>query len=493
MPPFVAGFLVFTTSAAILILEILAGRLLAPYVGDTLETYSGVIGTVLAGIALGTWAGGRLADRIDPRRLIGPLLVAGGVLAIVAVPVVRTVGQVGGGQVEMVLLLSGLGFFPTAAVLSAVSPVVVKLELHDLAVTGQIVGRISALGTAGAIIGTFLAGFVLIGAAPTSVTIVVIGSLLIVGGLVAWVLLDRLRWGSAGAVAVAVLAGFGLGAVVDDPCEVETTYHCARVAPDPDRPTGQVLWLDTLRHSYVDEADPAHLEFAYTQLFAAATDAFFPTDSALDALHVGGGAFTMPRWLQATRPDTSSVVLEIDDGLVDLVDEQLPPPTDVDLEVRLGDGRRLVLEVPDASQDIVYGDAFGGLAAPWHLTTEEFVTEVHRVLRPGGIYVANLIDRPPLRFTRSEAATFAEVFAHVAVIAPAATIEGRSGSNVVVLASDDEIPVAALEAAVAARGLDDVVLTGADLEAFVDDAPVLTDDYAPIDQWLASSATGTAG
>lgn len=493
MPVFVAGSLVFTTSAAVLVLEILAGRLLAPYVGDTLETYSGVIGTVLAGIALGTWAGGHLADRVDPRRLIGPLLVLGGVLAIVAIPVVRAFGRVEAGQVEMVLLLSGLGFFPTAAVLSAVSPVVIKLQLHDLSVTGQVVGRLSALGTAGAIIGTFLAGFVLIGAAPTSVTIVVIGSLLVVAGLVFWVVLDRLRWGPATAVAVAILAGFGLGAVVDEPCEVETTYHCARIETDPARASGRVLWLDTLRHSYVDTADPTHLEFAYTQLFGSATEAAHPTDEPLDALHVGGGALTMPRWLQGTRPGSTSVVLEIDDGLVDLVTDELPTDADVDAEIRVGDARRLVLDVPDDSQDVVYGDAFGGLAAPWHLTTREFVAEVHGVLRPGGLYVANLIDRPPLRFTRAEAATFAEVFEHVALIAPPGTLAGQRGSNVVLVASDEPIDVEALTAEIADRGLDHRVVVGAELSEVIGDAPVLTDDFAPVDQWLASSRTGTAG
>src|SRR5262245_21287588 len=72
MPSFAAAAIVFGTSAAVLVLEILAGRLLAPHVGVTLETYTGIIGTVLAGIALGTWLGGRLADATDPRRLPGP-------------------------------------------------------------------------------------------------------------------------------------------------------------------------------------------------------------------------------------------------------------------------------------------------------------------------------------------------------------------------------------------------------------------------------------
>jgi MFS family permease len=128
MHPLVAGALVFFTSAAVLVLEILAGRMLAPYVGVTLETYTGIIGTVLAGIALGTWWGGRLADRVDPRRMLGPLLVLGGALAVLAVPAVRLFGslQLGGGAVG-ILSLTLVGFFAPAAVLSAVGPTVVKL------------------------------------------------------------------------------------------------------------------------------------------------------------------------------------------------------------------------------------------------------------------------------------------------------------------------------------------------------------------------------
>ena len=78
MPKLAAAALVFVCSAAVLMLEILAGRLLAPYVGISLETYTSIIGTVLAGIAVGAWGGGKLADRIDPRRLLGPTVALGG-------------------------------------------------------------------------------------------------------------------------------------------------------------------------------------------------------------------------------------------------------------------------------------------------------------------------------------------------------------------------------------------------------------------------------
>ena len=103
--PLLAGAIVFVCSAAVLMLEILAGRILAPYVGISLETYTSIIGTVLAGIAVGAWAGGSVADRIDPHRLIGPVIAVGGVLAFFTVPIIRFLGDSadGGGGAAVTL------------------------------------------------------------------------------------------------------------------------------------------------------------------------------------------------------------------------------------------------------------------------------------------------------------------------------------------------------------------------------------------------------
>ena len=147
LPTPLAGGLVFFAAAAVLVLEILAGRILAPYVGVTLETYSAIIGVVLAGIASGTWAGGWFADHVDPRAMLGPVLVGGGLLVIATLPLVRglaglAIASPGAGSA--VLLLALFGFFPPAAVLSAVTPTVVKLQLASLGETGSVVGRLSA-------------------------------------------------------------------------------------------------------------------------------------------------------------------------------------------------------------------------------------------------------------------------------------------------------------------------------------------------------------
>jgi spermidine synthase len=299
------------------------------------------------------------------------------------------------------------------------------------------------------------------------------------------VLLDRPRPAPVAGAVVVAFAGIGLGVAVEDPCQVETTYHCATIEEDEDRSSGRVLLLDTLQHSYVDLDDPAHLEFGYMKLFGAAVAASHPEAEPLETLHVGGGAWTMPRHLEATRPGSTSEVLEIDGGLADMVGQELPVGPDVDMELRVGDGRLLIADVPDASQDVVFGDAFGGLAAPWHLTTRQFVGEVRRVLAPDGVYVANLIDRPPLRFTRAEAATFDEVFGNVVVVAPPSLLSGSSGAaNLVLIGSMQPIDVEALRREVAAQGLDHEVLVGEAVTELIDGAPVLTDDYAPIDQWL---------
>lgn len=488
MPVLLAAALVFGTSGAVLILEILAARLLAPYVGVTLETYTAIIGTVLAGIALGHYVGGRAADLMDPRRLLGPLLVGGGVLSLATIPLVRFIGQVGGGAAEQqAILLSGVGFFLPAAVLSAVSPAVVKLQLRDLGSTGSVVGHLSAIGTVGAIAGTFFAGFFLVEAAATSTSIVVTGALLVAAGVAAWL------WSGVTNVTpmlLALLVGAGgVGATVAgaETCEVETTYHCARVERDPARASGRLLVLDTLRHSYVDLEDPEHLEFRYSRAFADVIDSLAPS-GPVDAVHIGGGGFTMPRYVGAVRPGSTNLVLEIDPGLVDIAGDRLGLTAEEGLEVRVGDARILLRDVAADSRDVVIGDAFGGLAVPWHLTTIEAVEEIDRILRPGGFYLANLIDYPPLRFVRAELATLRQVFPHVAVLALPTTFAGDDGGNVVVVGATEPIDVDRLSAAIALRGGEEEVRADADALAFAGDAPVLRDDKAPVDQWLARSS-----
>ncbi len=483
----VAGALVFLSSAAVLMLEILSLRLVAPYVGITLEVSTAVIGFALGAIATGAWVGGLAADRWSPERMLGPVIIAGGALMLLVVPIVRWTGEaISGADDSAVITMAAAAVFLPAALLSAVSPMVVKTQLGSLSRTGSVVGSLSGTGTAGALVGTFLTGFLLVSAAPTSRVLFGLGLALILLG-VALAGRSRLRTAGAGG-SVAALAGAGAFLIAPQPCDVETAYHCAVVVTDPDRPSGRVLQLDTVRHSYVDLDDPRYLEFAYMRAFGVLADAMRPPGLPLRALHIGGGAATLPRYVDASRPGSDNLVLEIDPGVIELDRAEFGLVTGEGIEVDVRDGRVGLTEAPAASRDLVVMDAFGSLAVPWHLTTREIVTDVERVLAPGGLYLVNVIDYWPSNLARAEVATIAAVFDHVALLSRPSMLDGRGGGNLVIVASNSPLPVETIRGGARNRVGEYDVRSGAEVAAFARDAEVLRDDYAPVDQLLTTPA-----
>jgi MFS family permease len=480
--PSLAAGLVFVASAAVLVVEILGIRLLAPYVGLTLETTTAIIGTVLAGIAAGSALGGRAADRVSPRLLLPVLFAAGGALAIATVPLVRVFGSAlrgGGDAAALVIALTAL--LPPATALSAVTPVVVKLQLRDLGTSGSVVGRLSAWATTGGLVGTFATGFVIVPLLATDVALYALGVVLIALALA----LGRGGAPWSGPVIVLFAGATVLGGIavaVGSPCDAETRYHCARVDVDPQRPSGRTLVLENLRHSYVDLDDPRRLELDYTRWIGDAIDGMAPRGAPLEGVFLGGAGFTLPRYLLATRRGSRTRVHEVDGELVDLARERLGLRTGRDVRVVEGDARVTLTGEATASADLLVGDAFGGRAIPWHLSTVEFAREIRRVLRPAGVYALNLIDQPPLALARAEAATLREVFADVALVAlPSAT--GRpTGGNLVLLASERALPGRLRSASRGARTYD-----GRATEHFAADAEPLRDLDAPADQLLSQA------
>ena len=283
------------------------------------------------------------ADRTDPRRLLAPLMVAGGALVVAVLPLVRFTGSLlTGADAGGVLLLAAVAVVVPAALLSAVPPMVVKLQLASLAETGAVVGRLSGIGTLGGIAATFVTGFLLIAILPSSVILVGTGGLTVLAGIAVGVLLRRRTGGGAGRVPVGLLvlavAGAGLAAVAPTPCEEETAYHCARVVADPERESGRVLMLDTLRHSYVDLDDPTHLEFEYVRAIAAVTDAIAPAGrAAVGAARRRRRAHRCRATWPRSGPGTESLVLEVDPGVVAIDREQLGLETS---DAPAGPGRR---------------------------------------------------------------------------------------------------------------------------------------------------------
>jgi hypothetical protein len=348
-----------------------------------------------------------------------------------------------------------------------------KLRLGSLDKTGTVVGDLSAWGTAGAIFGTFITGFVLVAAIPTRPIVMAVGAALVVTGL-AYIMVSS-RKAPPATLVVILLASLAVGGTAESPCEFESAYFCGRVVVDEDDASVRYLILDTLRHAAVDLDDPTNLEFRYIRLIADVIDS--TSEGPIDALHLGGGGFTVPNYLAATRPGTYNHALEIDDVLVDVARDELGFETGPNMVVTIGDGRLAFDDFADDSFDVVVGDAFGGQAVPWHLTTTEFIAKVDRVLRDDGIYVMNLIDGDENRFAEWEVATLLDNFDYVEVIVHPDGVDRRV-RNEILVASDQPIPPLSFDPA-------DGLLVD-DVDAFIDGGKVLRDDFAPVENLAAN-------
>jgi spermidine synthase len=249
----------------------------------------------------------------------------------------------------------------------------------------------------------------------------------------------------------------------------------AELLADADRDGSWMLLVNGTPQSHVDLDDPGHLEFEYVRRMGHVLDAAAPPGTVLDVVHLGGGALTLPRYVAVTRPGSRQRVVELDQPLTDLVREHLPLPRGARIRVRQGDARAGLAALPAASADVVVTDVFAGARTPAHLTTEEFSAEVRRVLRPGGLYTANVADGPPLRFARGQVATLRAVFRHVCVLAEPGTLRGRRFGNLVAVASDAELPLATLTRRCAADPMPARVVDGDDLIRFAGSAPPVRD------------------
>ena len=547
MPRLVAYFVVFVASCCTLILELVAGRILAPFIGVSLYTWTSIIGVVLAGISLGNYLGGRIADGWPQRRTLGILLVAGGLASLAILPLISIATAIPSGDlvdagnrlggvlpldraallILRIVLITTLIFFPPSLILGMVSPVVIKLTLRDLAHSGGLVGKVYALSTLGSILGTFATGFVLVQLLGTRMIVLGVGIVLL---LMAAVFGDIVRVGraaaplAAGLLLVALLVpardvkangclaeGVAMACVqrsvtdgwdqaTQSGCLRETAYYCIRVADEPsasDHQTVKELILDHLVHSYNSLEDPNFLQYGYIKVYAEIADYLAQrlTGQALRVLYVGGGGYTLARHLEATYPNARQEIMEIDPGVTQTVYEQLGVErSTTNITTYNVDGRLMLNQLVEQNAgqyDLVIGDAFNDLSIPYHLTTLEFDQVLKRLLKPGGFYLALVIDKiAGGKFIPAYTDTVLQVWPAVQVLAESDTWQSSSASTYVVAASDSAVEperLSQVHGQGANGSLTTHIMPGQMMHDWLDAAaaPVLTDDHAPVDNLIA--------
>ena len=208
----------------------------------------------------------------------------------------------------------------------------------------------------------------------------------------------------------------------------------ARLEPDQWRPGSWVLSIDDTPQSHVDMADPAALHFEYIARMGHVIDAAFPTGESITALHLGAGALTIPRYIEATRPGSRQQVIEIERDLIDFVRKHCPLPRGASIRCRYGDAREVMESLPKGllgQVDLVVVDVFRGARTPAHVTSVEFYSAIKALLTRGGIVIANVADGPPMSFARGQLATLRYVFGDAFGVAEQGVANSKRFGNVV--------------------------------------------------------------
>jgi spermidine synthase len=486
--------IVFVSSACIMVLELVAGRIIAPYVGVSLYTWTSVIGVVLAGISLGNYLGGWIADRRASLHLLGAIFLLGGLLSLGILAVDLLGRQVPGDWpiVARILVHAVTLFFLPCIVLGMISPIVAKLAVRDLDKTGRTVGRIYGAGSVGSIVGTFATGFLLISWFGTHAIVMGVALVLLTLGLL--FLLDG-RWPWMLLTALVLSAATGLvthRGWLRGPCTRETNYFCIQVQEqEQDGDPVRVLILDRLVQSYTSLDDPTKLVYRYEQIYAEATALRAQQDDHLRALFIGGGGYTFPRYMEATYRDSHSHVLEIDPGVTQVAHALLGLSPDTQVVTYNEDARLFLEREPSAVYDLIMGDAFNDFSVPYHLTTKEFNDRVQAWLADDGLYLVNIIDGPRGDFLRAYVHTLRQTFRHVYLAPTLESWRQASRTTFVLIASDAPLDRTALETIDAGDGVPLLarrMLSDDEVDALLAEGRVvtLTDRYAPVDQMLAS-------
>jgi spermidine synthase len=475
----------FVTGACALILEILGTRLISPYYGSSLYCWSALITVTLVSLAGGYAWGGRLADR-TPALTLAARLLAGAALSVAVTPALRAPALQATAPlgVELGALASGLILAaPALVLLSAIGPLAVRLIASELGVVGRSTGEIYAVSTLGSVAGAVLAGFVLIPRLPLSQILYGMAVvLLLLSGWAHWLSQERLPLGQPAIAAAVALFGFWPRPAEQTNLVLnrESAYGQIKVLDFNDR---RYLLVNGTTQSMARLPDlSSDSQYAQTMELAAAL-----RPGARRALEIGLGAGLMTGALEREYPLTVDTV-ELDPAMAQAARDffGFAPKGRLFLE----DGRRFLEgDEGQARYDLIFLDAFGSEAPPFHLFTREAFEAMHRRLSPGGIVAINLVsavDGDAGKAWRSAYRTLTAVFPQVRAYMASEPVDGLA--NIVFFASDAAVPEKLPAKARPGIRKNASYALEHPLSVHGESADLMTDDFAPLESLLAETA-----
>jgi spermidine synthase len=503
MSLFEAYIITFIASFCTLVIEMVAGRILAPFVGVSIYTWTSIIGVILAGISIGAYIGGKLVDRFPFRKTLGWLLLLSGITALSIIPLTNLIASYRFPLSLMlrIFIVTTIIFFIPGCILGTISPVVVRLTLKNLDKAGSVIGKIYAFSTLGAIIGTFVTGFFLISWMGTRMIVLSMGIILILAAVFSGSLFKLKTY----AVLFLIIAAPFVWAIHHYLYKIpltdrtylykESNYFTIKLTKtmSSDKKTPlEAMILDNLIHSYVSLDNPLHIEYEYERIYTEVLTWRFHKDSPFKTLTIGGGGYTIPRAMEVYYPNAQIDVVEIDPEITQIVYKNLGLPKDTRIRSYNTDGRWFVMNSKE-KYDVIFTDAYNDLSIPYHLTTKEFAEQLKNILKPGGLLMSNIIDNfQKGAFLPSYIRTLREVFGekNVQLISVSPDFNKIRISTFIVIAGNGELNIKDLENTVKAKR------KGHIQSAFVPEeitkelinknySIVIRDDYAPVDNLIA--------
>lgn len=460
---FTPHVVVFFSAACIMVIELVAGRLIARHLGSSLYTWTSIIGVVLAGMSIGNYLGGRMADKWKPERFVGWLFLLASVfclstlllnhLLVIKEPFAALAWP------KRVFTSVLAVFMMPALVLGTISPAMAKMALERSQKVGATIGSVYAWATVGSIVGTLATGFYLVAAlGAQGVVLLVSLGLALIGlfmGPHRWV---HVIWLLAvvGAIFLARTSearaenwGYsaGLREYGDNPFGKDSDYQYVKVYEDESGKDKErslrVLALDYLIHGYIDPKDPTHFEYDYERIYRDSAKRMAGSKKQISSFFLGGGSYTFPRWVLHEWPGSRVDVAEIDPMVVQANYEALGLRRDLPIRTYVGDARNTIDDLPaETRYDLIFGDAFSDLSVPYHLTTLEFVKKLKRHMTPDGAYLMNIIDDWKFGlFLGAETNTLKKVFRNVYVFCTEKDGVSEGRETFVVVASDAKMEV----------------------------------------------------